>query len=76
MRQTTCVVKITSYFRQAYRLEPLILKHYANIQPAVIGNPRMLKDPDLPKCPPTGNIEGKFGFTDKKPPNLKVCSRK
>ncbi|KAM3171408.1 hypothetical protein ACTXT7_016689, partial [Hymenolepis weldensis] len=48
----------------AYRLEPLIFKHYTNIQPAVIGNPRLLKDPDLPKCPPTSTIEDKFGFTD------------
>ncbi|VUZ57689.1 unnamed protein product, partial [Hymenolepis diminuta] len=48
----------------AYRLEPLIFKHYTNIQPAVIGNPKLLKDPDLPKSPPTSTIEDKFGFTD------------
>ncbi|KAM7540815.1 hypothetical protein Aperf_G00000023723 [Anoplocephala perfoliata] len=46
----------------AYRLEPLIFKHYANIQPALIGNPKLVKDPELPKSPPTRPIEDKFGF--------------
>ncbi|VDM32302.1 unnamed protein product [Hydatigera taeniaeformis] len=48
----------------AYRLEPLILRHYANIQPAVIGNPKLLKVPDLPKNPPVRPMEDSFGFIE------------
>uniref|UniRef100_A0A0R3W3G0 DDHD domain-containing protein n=1 Tax=Taenia asiatica TaxID=60517 RepID=A0A0R3W3G0_TAEAS len=53
----------------AYRLEPLILKHYANIQPAVIGNPKLLKVPDLPKNPPVRPMEDSFGFIEKQSNN-------
>nr|CDS15584.1 phospholipase DDHD1 [Echinococcus granulosus] len=53
----------------AYRLEPLILRHYTNIQPAVIGNPKLLKVPDLPKSPPVRPMEDSFGFIEKQPNN-------